>query len=70
MTRRMEGLYVGEDGGDIGAAESFSRRHPWEYGSLVLFQSSYNMTSSHNGPDFGDAGGFSDNNLFWIDPRM
>ena len=64
MTRRMEGLYVGEDGGDIGAAESFSRRHPWEYGSLVLFQSSSNMTSSHNSPDFDDAGGFSDNNLF------
>jgi len=39
-SEELERLYVGEDGGDIGATESFSRRHPWEHGILVLFQNS------------------------------
>jgi len=65
----LEGLCVREDGDDIGVAESFSRRHPWEYGSLVLFQSLSNVipfaTSPLNNPDFDDAGGFSDDVFFF-----
>lgn len=57
-----------EDGGDIGVAESFSRGHPWEYGSPVFFQSSSNVipfvTSPLNDPDSDDTGGCSDDVFF------
>jgi len=67
-SEELESLCVREDGDDIGVAESFSRRHPWECGSLVLFQSLSNVipfaTSPLNDPDFDDAGGFSDDVSF------
>lgn len=37
-SKELERLCAGEDDGDIGAAEPFSRRYPWEHGFLVLSQ--------------------------------
>jgi len=68
-SEELERLYVGEDGGDIGAAESFSRRHPWEHGSLFSFRTPNLsnvipfVTWRLNDPDFDDAAGFTDDDF-------
>jgi hypothetical protein len=41
-SKELERLRAGEDGGDIGVAESFSRRH---HGFFVIFQNSKLITS-------------------------
>ena len=68
IRRNWTELCVREDGGDIGVAESFSRGHPWEYGSPVFFQSSSNVipfvTSPLNDPDSDDTSGCSDDVFF------